>query len=176
VIRRSRRALPASLVAVVLLAICVLLAVSCVQTLTGHRPWLPFAAMASLAAGLTVSSPAVLAAAVLLAVLGLVLLFAALTPGSATVLPLQPGQTQLVSGVTQRSLTTALAVAAGDVDGVDKARVRVGGRSVHAIVRTPLHQPGPLRDQVHAAINKRLTDIAPTRSPRIRVRVSTRSD
>jgi Family of unknown function (DUF6286) len=176
VIRRSRRALPASLVALVLLVVCILLAVSCTQTLTGHRPWLPFAAMAGLGATLTAGSPSVLAAAVVLAVLGLVLLVAALAPGAPTVLPLLPGHSRLVSGVTQRSLTTALAVAAGEVDGVDRARVRVGGRRVHAVVRTPLRVPGPLREQVHAAIDTRLTDIAPTRSPRIRVRVSTRSD
>jgi hypothetical protein len=67
-------------------------------------------------------------------------------------------------------------VAAADVDGVDRARVRAGARRVNATVRTPLREPGPLRDQVLAAINNRLTDIAPTRSPRIRVRVRTRSD
>lgn len=175
-IRRSRRALPASLVALVVLTSCVLLGVSCAQVVSGQRPWLPFAAMAALAATLTVSSPSVLAGACVLGVLGLLLLIAALTPGSATVLPLQPGPTQLVSGVTRGSLTTALAVAAGDVDGVDKARVRAGARRVHATVRTPLREPGPLREQVHAAISTRLTDIAPTRSPRIRVRVRTRSD
>jgi hypothetical protein len=176
VIRRSRRALPAGLVALALLAACVLVGVSCGQALTGHRPWLPFAGVARVAAGLTASSPVVLAAAVVLGVLGLALLFAALTPGAVTVLPLQPGPTQLASGVTRASLSTALMVAAGDVDGVDRARVHVRGRRVHATVRTPLRAPGALREDVRTAIDARLTDIAPTRPASIRVRVRTRSD
>ena len=175
-IRRSRRVLPATLVALVVLAICLLVAVSCVQGLTGQRPWLPLAAVVDLAAGLTAASLLVQAVAVVLAVLGVALLVAALAPGAATVLPLQPGRSGLVSSITRSSLGTALTVAAGGVDGVGKARVRVAPRRVTAVVRTPLRDPGRLDEQVRAAIERRLVDIAPTRSPRIHVRVSSRSD
>ncbi len=175
-IRRSRRVLPATIVAVLVLAACVLIAVSCVQALIGQPPWLPFAAIAGLGAGLTVNSPLVIAAAIILGVLGLVLLVAALAPGATTVLPLEQGGTAVVSGVTRNSLRAALAATAGDVDGVDRARVRVGKARVRATVRTPLHVPGALSEQVQAALDDRLRDIAPLRSPRIRVRVSTRSN
>lgn len=175
-IQRSRRSVPAGVVAVVVLAICVLVAVSCVQVLTGRPPWLPFSALAQLAAHSTATSPQVIAAAIVAGLLGLALLVAAFTPGPAAVLPLDPGSSGLPSGFARQSLTRALRATASDVEGVDKARVRLGTRRVKATITTPLHDPGSLREQVTAALDRRLTDIGPARRPHIRVRVKTRSE
>lgn len=174
--QRTRRSLPASLVALTLLALCVLVAVSCLQSLTGHTPWLPFDALAHLGTELTVGSPLVVIAATITGLLGLVLLGAAAAPGGVTVLPLNPGSSGLTSGVTRRSLVRALQVSAVGVDGVDRADIHLGTRRVRVKITTPLHEPGALRDQVAGALLDRLADIAPTRTPAIRVRIKSRDE
>lgn len=176
-IRRPRRTLPATLVALILLAAAVLVTVSCVQVLLGQSPLLPFTDMAAFGATLAGASPVVLAAAAVLASLGVVLLYAALIPGAPTVLPLDAGTSGLDTGVTRASLASALTDTARGVDGVDAARVQVRGRRVTATVHTPLAEPDELREQVTTALDDRLTDLAPTRTPqvRVRVRVTTRS-
>ena len=50
--RRSARTLPATLVALAVLAGAVAVAVSCVQRLLGRAPWLPFGELTAAAAGL----------------------------------------------------------------------------------------------------------------------------
>lgn len=173
-IRRPRRTIPAILVAVVLLAAAVLVTISCVQLLLGQPPLLPFTALAELGAGLSGASPAVLAAAAVAALLGLVLLYAALTPGAPTVLPLDAGSSGIDTGVTRHSLASALTATAAGVDGVDTAQVTVRGRRVTATVHTPLHEATGLRAQVATALDDQLTDLAPTRPPQVRVRVRVR--
>jgi Family of unknown function (DUF6286) len=172
-IRRPRRAIPATLVAVIGLGVAVVVTASCIQVLAHRRAWLPFPAMARFGAGLAVNSPVVLAVAAAVALLGLILLGAALAPGVPTVLPLDPGESGLDIGATRASLITALRAAAAGVDGVEKARVRLRRRRLTATVHTPLHTADGLDTQVRAAITDRLDDIAPARRPRIRVVVST---
>lgn len=174
--QRTRRSLPASLVALTVLALCVLIAISCVQSLTGHPPWLPFDALSHLGTELTVSSPPVVIAAAVTGLLGLILLGLAVAPGAVTVLPLDPGPSGLPSGVTRRSLVRALQVSATAVDGVDRAEVHLGARRIRVRITTPLHEPGPLRKQVTGALLDRLADISPTRTPAIRVRIKSRDE
>jgi hypothetical protein len=174
--RRPRRTVPATLVALVVLAAAVLVAVSCIQLLAGQTPWLPFTAMAEFGAGLAWNQPVMLAIAAAVALLGLVLLLAALKPGTPTVLPLASAENQPDTGATRSSLTNVLTTTAAGVDGVDKAKVRLGGRTVIARVHTPLRDPGELADHVRAAITDRLDDIGLARRPRIRVRVASTRD
>ncbi len=170
-IRRPRRTLPALLVALGLLAAAVLTAISCIQLLLGQPPLLPFAELARTASGLSWHQPVVLAGAAVITLLGLMLLAAALVPGTPTVLPLAPVADQPEAGVTRPSLSRSLANAAAAVDGIDHAQVRVRDWRVTATVRTPLGSPG-LDEQVRSALAERLDDIAPARHPRIRVRLS----
>ena len=79
-IRRPRRSVAASLVALVLLAVCVLLAVAVVQQLLGQQPVLPFTDLNALAAGLTGADVAFLVLSGVLALAGLVLVLVALRP------------------------------------------------------------------------------------------------
>lgn len=167
-VRPSRRVLPATLLALALLAVAVLVAVSGVQELAGQPPWLPLGALGALGTELTAASPAVLAAAAALVLAGLVLLLAAVLPGAPSVLPLR-ADGEVDAGVTRRSLTGALTAAAHSVDGVDRAAVRVRARTVTATVRGP---GGPeLAAAVRTALTERLAGIGLARDPRVRVTI-----
>lgn len=166
-IRRHRRVAPASIVALLLLAAMVLIVIACVQTLLGHPPLLPFAALADRAGTLAWSSPAVLGGGGVLALLGLVLLVCAWSPGSATVLPLAGGYSS--AGATRHSLRRVVTQAAGRVDGISKATATIGRRRVRTTVTTPLRDTTGLGEQVRAAVDDQLAGIALARPPRITV-------
>lgn len=174
-IRRPRRSLLATLVALALFAAVFLIAVSCGQLLLDQAPLLPFAAVAETGAAFTWDEVIVLVAAAVVAVLGLGLMVAALFPGAPTVVALAPRDGQSDAGATRRSLARALAVAARNVDGVDKASVRVRPRTITAAVRTPLRDAADLPEQVRMAITERLDDIALAQHAQVRVRTTTRS-
>lgn len=95
--RRPRRTVPASILATLGLAAAVLVAWSCVQLLLGQTPLIPFITLAQTASEITWASPAILTAGIAAAALGLVLLAAALLPGTPRVMPItapnadQPG-------------------------------------------------------------------------------------
>ncbi|MGQ0572889.1 MAG: DUF6286 domain-containing protein [Pseudonocardia sp.] len=171
--RRPRRSIPAALVATALLALAVVTAVTCVQMLLGQAPLVDAAALLAAGGSLAWSQPPVLAAAGVVAALGLVLVLVAVTPGTPTVLALETRDGVPDAGATRRSLGRALALAASDVDGVSAASVRVRARTVTATVRTPLYDAADLPDQVRDALATRLADIAPARPPRVRVRART---
>ncbi|MGW7537306.1 DUF6286 domain-containing protein [Amycolatopsis sp. NPDC054798] len=166
--RRTRRSLPASLTAGVLLAVCVLAAVAAIQRLTGHQPWLDYRAVASAAhdAKWTDLVPALISAAV--ALVGLVLLWAALLPGKRRILPLAGDPD---SGADTTDYQSALRAAAADVDGVDRARISTGSRKVKVRVKTARTRTDGLADAVRAAVESRLDRIAPVRRPAVSVRV-----
>lgn len=174
-IRRRRRALPSVVVASALLAVSVLFAVSGAQLVLGDPPLLPLAEVQQIGGTVTWEHPLLIAAEVLVLLIGLALVGAALLPGRPTVLPLAPAH-GLVSGTTRSSLVRALATAAREVDGVDRARLRVGTRRIRATVRTPLHDAAGLAEQVGAALEDRLSDVDLARRPSVRVRVTTSKD
>lgn len=170
-IRRPRRSLTASLVALVLLVAAVLVTWSCVQVLLGRTPIVPFGAIG--AAGAAVTAQGVLAAAAVVAALGMVLLVVAILPGRPTVLPLaNRGEVAPVAGATRRSLRHAVAASAGSVDGVDRASATISGRTVTATVHTPFRAGPELTEQVRTAVTARLHDIALARPLRVRVRTT----
>lgn len=174
-IRRPRRVVPATIVALVLLAAAVLTVWSCVQVLLGQAPVVPFAALAATAASLTWAAAPVLGAAGVLAVLGAVLLVLAVVPGRPTVLALADrdhGSPQPTAGATRRSVSSAVASAARGVSGIDRATAALSGRTVTATVHTPLHADPELTEQVRSAVTARLDDIAPARPLKVRVRMT----
>jgi len=100
-IRRPRRSIPATIVAAVILAVCVLVIVAVAQTLLGRTPYLSGSQLLAVSSSQHWNSTATVAAAIVLAVLGLILLLAALRPGKPTVLPLVSGmlgQQRVVGG------------------------------------------------------------------------------
>lgn len=173
-IRRPRRTVPAVLVATVLLAVSVLVTWSSVQVLLGRQPLLPLADLLAIPAETALAAPAAMIALGVTAIVGLVLLIAAVVPGAPTVVALaaSPEDGAPTAGVTRRSLVRALARAAV-VDGVDAVKVRLTGRRVVVTARTPYRTSQPdLAAHVHDAVTARLADIGLIRPATVVVRIA----
>ncbi|MCR6490765.1 alkaline shock response membrane anchor protein AmaP [Amycolatopsis sp. OK19-0408] len=171
--RRPRRSTPAALVAVVLLAGCVPAAVVAIQAIFGKVPWISYSGIADRLHATHWNDFVPVLAGAAAALLGLVLLAAALLPGRLVVVPLR-GETD--SGASRRSYRSTLRAAASDVDGVTAATLKVKRRKVTARVRTARTNVEGLPDAVRTAIERRLAQIAPATTPAVKVRVtSTRS-
>ncbi|MEJ2889531.1 DUF6286 domain-containing protein [Actinomycetospora aeridis] len=175
--RRSRRTLPATLVALVLLAAGALVATSAVQVLLGRTPLLAVDAVTEALARTTWQAPAVLVAAGVAAALGLVLLVAALWPGRTHVLPLvaDPALPEIVAGGWHRhDLAARLRRRALAVEGVEGATARVRRRRVRVTTRTHRAATGALREAVATAVRADLDTLGLARRPRLRVTVTSR--
>jgi uncharacterized protein DUF6286 len=169
--RRPRRSVPAVLTAVVLLAACALVATVAIQTILGRTPWLDYRSAADAVHATRWSDLAPVITGVVAAVLGLVLLLAALLPGRPTVLPLENGEAAIDSGASRRSYRSTLRAAAGAVDGVSGASLSLGRRKVAAVVRTDRTTTDGLADAVRASLNHRLDEIGPSTRPELKVKV-----
>lgn len=163
--RRSRRALPAVLTAVLLLTASVLVGVSAIQLATGRTPLLPYDALVSRLHDTTWSATEVAVAGGIAAAVGLVLLLVAVLPGRARTVALDHHTT-----VSVRGLRNALRSAAR-VDGVESAAVKVGRRRVKTVVRTRRSVADGLGDAVRASLEHRVGELALARPPQVVVRV-----
>lgn len=171
--RRPRRSLPAVLVALVVLAGCVLAAAVAVQLIIGEKPWVSYDSMASALHGTRWSDPLTALAGGGAALLGLLLLVSAVVPGRPTVLPLDGSPD---SGASRRSYRSTLRTAASTVDGVSSAKLKVKRRKVVSVVTTGRTNTAGIADAVRAAVEHRLAQIGPATVPAVRVRVkATRS-
>ncbi|ROS44948.1 DUF6286 domain-containing protein [Amycolatopsis thermoflava] len=171
-IRRSRRSLLASVVALAGVVACALVATSAVQLLLGERPVLDYDAVAArLHATRWEALPVAIGGGVL-AALGLLVLLAAVLPGRALVLPLSGGSSAPVkAGASRRSITGSLRSAAESADGVESAKVRLRRRSVTAKVRGSRLAADDVASQVRRAVEDQLDRIGPARRPRVKVHV-----
>lgn len=174
-IRRPRRSAPATIIALVLLAICVLTVICLVQGLLGQIPLISLTQLLAVTSGQRWNSAAVVAAAIVAAVLALVLLLAAIRPGKPTVLPLarltdSDGAPGADAGVRRHSLTKDLTSTAEAVPGVAKATITAGRSRVTAQVTTAAADPTAVPGQVQERLEARLADIGPAPRPRVRVR------
>jgi len=178
-IRRPRRSTPATIVATVLLALCVLIAVAVVQSLLGQTPILGLDQLLAVTSGQRWNSAATVAVAIVLAVLGLVLLIAGLRPGKPTVVPLArmeypDGRPGADAGVRRATLAKDLATTAGAVAGVTGADVSARRSRITATVRVAAADPAAVPGQVRERLEARVAAIGP--SPRPKVRVRARAD
>ncbi|GAA3872955.1 hypothetical protein GCM10022243_42620 [Saccharothrix violaceirubra] len=176
--RFSRRSVPAVLVALVVLAACVVVTVVAVRQILGLTPWIDTHAVFRALHGTRWTDPVVVFAAAACVVLGVVLLLCALLPGEPTVLPLRdddPDTDRAVdSGVTRRSLRRVLRTAASSVDGVTAARLVLTRRAIIATVTTDRTSTTGLADAVRVAVGKRLDGLGPMTRPPLDVRVRDR--
>ncbi|MGW6936885.1 DUF6286 domain-containing protein [Lentzea sp. NPDC054927] len=163
--RRSRRALPATLTALVLLAAAAVVAVSAIQLALGEAPLLPYDALAGWLHDTTWSAPEMAVASGVATAIGLVLLLVAVVPGRARTAPLDEH-----TAVSVRGLRNALRTAA-HVDGVESAAVKVRRRRVKTVVRTRRSVTDGLGDAVRAALEHRVGELALARPPQVVVRV-----
>jgi len=171
VIRRSRRSLPATIVALVGLAVCALVATSAIQLLVNERPVLDYQRIADYVHGLDWRALPVVITGSALAFFGLVLLLAAVLPGRALVLPLQGGGGTSVAGASRRGMRAALQASAVAVDGVESVRLKYRRRKVTAKVTAARTAPEDLGAQVDEAMIAQLDRIGPQRRPRVHTRI-----
>lgn len=166
--RRPRRGIPATMTAVVLLAACVTVAVVATQTLLGEQPWLSYRAAVAALHDMRWQDavPAIIGGAS--ALVGLLLVLAAVLPGTPTVLPLAG---DLDSGVSRRSYRSTLRAAASTVDGVSGVRLTVNTRTAAVRVNTNRTNLDGLADAVRDAVGRRLDQIRPVPRPAVKVKV-----
>jgi hypothetical protein len=175
VIRRPRRSTPATIVALVLLAVCVLVVLCCVQALLGHTPLISLSQLLAVSSGLRWNSAATIAVAIVLAVLGLVLLLAAIRPGKPTVVPLvrvtdADGAPGADAGVRRNSLATDLTSTAAAVPGVATAVVNARRSRVTVTITVAAADPTTVPDTVRGRLEYRLIEVGPAPRPKVRVK------
>lgn len=177
--RRPSRTIPASVVALLLLALGVLTAIASISRLVdGSWPATVSSAAAGLAA-LTWASSAVVTSGVVLALLGLVLLVAGLKLGSfstATIAARDIGGTVEDTDfvISTRSLARLAAARADQVDGVDKVSASASARRVQLQVTTTSEQVDEIRRQVTDGVAERLAATGVRPVPRVRATVRTK--
>jgi hypothetical protein len=159
------------LTALVALVLCALLATVAIQLISGRPPVLDYQ---SVAANLHRAQWRDLAVAItggVVALVGLVLLLAAVIPGRAMVLPLGADETDLVAGVSRRSLLLTLRSAAGAVEGVAKVRLALRGRTIAVVAHADRTDDTGIADALRSAIQGRIEQLAPATTPTVKVRV-----
>jgi len=172
VIRRPRRVVPATAIALAIVALCVVVSVSLIQKLSGTKELVSYRSVAGWLHERTWSDGLIFGIGIAAAALGLVLVMVALVPGRAVVVPLESGD-QADVGIARRSLRGAVRAAADSVDGVDSSRVRVGRRKIRVRARGSHGAAGDIGDSLNTAVQERLVTIAPRNPPQVAVRVRT---
>ncbi|WP_405138615.1 DUF6286 domain-containing protein [Nocardia sp. NBC_01388] len=169
-IRRPRRVGPAVVVALALLALCVVTAVSLIGRLLGRSEVVSYDSVAHRLHDTHWSDGLVLGVGVAAAVAGVLLLALALLPGRPVVVALDEVDGSS-AGVSRRSLRAALRRAAGAVHGVDSARVRVGSKKILVSARTGRIGSDEVDGAVRDAVTGTLERIAPARPATVRTRL-----
>ncbi|WP_067680553.1 DUF6286 domain-containing protein [Nocardia miyunensis] len=164
--RRPRRALPASVLAVVSLAASVVIVGALIQHLNGTREFVPYGRVVARLHEISWTDRWVAVGGVFAIAAGLALLMLAILPGRAVVLPLAGGD-GFAAGVARRGLRRALRDAAQSVEGVRSARVRLRRKKVRVTIRTACVHSAGLSERVHAAVDERITRIGPDPAPRV---------
>ncbi|WP_280235170.1 DUF6286 domain-containing protein [Nocardia cyriacigeorgica] len=158
-IRRPRRAWPAVVIAVVVLAACVAVTVSLVQRLTDTHEYISYDSVAGEVHGITWNELPVLIGGVVALAIGVVLLVIALLPGRAKVLPLTGHEDGMEAGVSRSGLRTLLRTSATGVDGVTSARVKVRRDVVTVVARTDRHDSAGLADTICDTVTGRVQQV-----------------
>lgn len=177
--RRHSRTVPASIVAVVLLAVGVLAVVAAVSRFSTGRWASQVSGPASGVAGLTWGSVAVLVASGVAVVLGLVLLSAGIKPGAYTSTRLDTSRGAGVVAerdfvISNRALARLAAGRADLVDGVEKVSASVSGSRIHLDVVTASEQRDRVRSKVVALVTEAVSAASVSPQPRVTATVRTK--
>lgn len=172
--RRPARMIPSVLVCLAILipAGCLLWAIV-VRFIEGTWPE-PIASGAPAVLATPLSDPGVIAAAVVLALLGAVLILCAVIPGSHrhsrldVAGELRTGSQETV--LTHTGTAHILRARTGRLDGVEAVTAGVTGRRAQLTVHTPLHETREVTDRVRAVAEDTLAGIPFTRPPAVSVR------
>jgi len=177
--RRPSRIVPASIVAVVLLAVGALAAVVAIARLV-NRTWpSPVTTAASGVTVLTWGSAAIITAAAVTALIGLVLLIAGLKLGAFRTARLQPasdkgGTADTDFVISTRAMARLAAARADLVDGVDKVSASASGRRVRVRAATTSEQSEEIRSRISEGVTQTLSAAGVQPMPRVTATVRTK--
>lgn len=176
--RRPSRTVPATIVALVLLALGALTAIAAVSRLVqGTWPSQATSPVSAVAAQ-TWGSTAVVVAAALAVLVGLVLLVAGLKPGGFGAAQLRGPEGELVEQtdyvLTNAAIARLAAAQADRVDGVDKVSASADGRRVRVRVTTTSEQTAQIRDRVVQRVSGTLAASGLDPAPRVSATVTTK--
>lgn len=177
--RRPSRTVPATVVALVILALGVLTAIASTSRLVSGSWPATVSSAAAAVAPLAWASTAVLASGAVVALLGLVLLVAGVKLGSSRTATLTAGGVGDAVGGTEfvistRSLARMAAARADQVDGVDKVSASASARRVELQVTTTSEHVDEIRRQVTEGVTERLAATGVQPVPRVRATVRTK--
>lgn len=171
--RRPSRAVPATITAVVLLAIAVAAGWLAIARLVQGAWPSGVDSAAGLIASASWGSPWVWAVGIVLGVLGLVLLLTAIVPGRLNAVRL--GSAPDLSVVMPNSSLAKLATGeASLIDGVNGVRASAGPRRVDLTVTTPLRETAQLVEEVREAVTRRFEDVGTQPRPKVVVHTRTK--
>ena len=170
---RPRRRIPGVLVAAVLVAAGIAGCIWAASAALGHPLWnIPHGDFAGpLQTTVHWDDTGTLLVASAVAFVGFLLIVIAVLPGRTRAIPLASGDESLVIGAPRRSLRRSLGWLVADVAGIEKARVRIGRRSVTVRATTRLRDPADLRESVQAVVEDRLARLDPLWPARVKVRL-----
>lgn len=171
-IRRPARTVPTALLGLLLLA-GGLLAVWLLGSLLLDGAW-PASSRSTLESigALRLDSAPVLVTAGVLALLGLVLLLAALLPGRPSRSLVLAGDTPGGTAVPHRDLARRITRRVEAVDGVHSARATVSGRRLEVLARTVVDDSESVLRAARTAVERSVDELRPETAFRTRVRVS----
>lgn len=121
--------------------------------------------------GTAFASQPMMAASILLALVGVVLVITALWPGSVSRASVLGGDIPGETAVTHRDLAKRIRLRTESVDGVHSVSVKVRPRRVDAIVRTVVDDVAPVQESAQLAVEQALAELRPAMALRTRVRV-----
>ncbi|WP_329428776.1 DUF6286 domain-containing protein [Streptosporangium sp. NBC_01495] len=167
---RPRRVTPSVITAVLMTLAGLLLALEVISALLG-RPLrlVPYDRLLSWATSTPWNDPRVMAGAGLAGLLGLLLVLLAIIPGRPTLIPVRTGDKDLAIGMQRRGFTRSLAHAAEQVQGIERARVRLRGKAVHVAAESGMRDTRGLADAVREAVTMRITALSPVWKYPVRV-------
>lgn len=174
-VRRPSRAVPAGLLAAVLL-VAGGLGVWLLGTYLVDDGWPPAASgTVTAVAGTTLDNPIVRTVGIAVAVVGIALLLAAIIPGRPSRLRVLSGDIPGETALSHRDLGRRIQQRAENVDGVHSCRVEVGRRRVDVTVRTVVDDPAPVARAAEAAVDNAVRELRPADPMPTRVRILRRS-
>lgn len=167
--------LVAVLLALLVTAAGVITAIEVIVALAGHPSVIvPWHRLAGQARPLTIGSNEVFGISVAVAIVGILLLWAALhrtRPSAFALIPLDERRSAVDSGATRRALTRAAAERAARVGGVYRSSARMPRRTLRIVATTRLRDTGDLREDVTARVQEWIDGLGLTRPPSVSVRL-----
>lgn len=169
--RRPSRSVPVTLLALVVLAAGIL-GVWLLGSLLIDGAW-PASAHGALAGigALRPDSTPVLVTAAVLGALGLVLLLAALLPGTPSRSRVLDGEIPGQTAVSRRDLGRRVSLRIERVEGVHSARATVSRRRVDVVVRTVVDDADSVLHAAREAAERSVAELRPATALRTRVRI-----